>query len=142
MNTLGERLRAFREYKDLSQEEFLAITKGGLNQTNMTQWENNRNGIGAKKRKVFKKYFPELNLDWLESGEGEMLTKSTPYIPTQELSSDSDYTLLKLVEELMKEKARLLDLLEKALTTNANFPEDSSLVPTHRLGWTTIQPAA
>lgn len=138
MKTIGERLKAFREYKGLSQPAFVDGKKG-INQANISQWERNESEPRNKKAIALQKAYPDLNMKWLLEGIGEMLGNQNH----STIDIGDSYSLLKHIEELMKEKARLLDLLEKALTTNANFPEDNMytvpmvLKPRH-----IIQPAA
>lgn len=121
MNTLGERFRHFRESKSLSQEELASLVPG-INQANITQWENNKATPNGKKLYAIKKTFPDLNTDWLFEG-GEMIIQQP--LPMA-LKKDEDGTILRMLDYLMKENTRLLGLLESAISNNPDFPEDSN----------------
>ncbi|MGP1501872.1 MAG: S24 family peptidase [Bergeyella cardium] len=65
------RLKEFFDYKQLSQEEFSEIMK--YSQSNLNAILRNKRALGDK---IIKKYlvnFPELNINWILTGYGEML---------------------------------------------------------------------
>jgi phage repressor protein C with HTH and peptisase S24 domain len=71
--TIKERLVRFIKYKRLSQkrfEEAVGLSNGYVN--------NISKGIGAEKLQRILGSFPELNQDWLLTGEGEMLLAGKP----------------------------------------------------------------
>lgn len=66
--TVKQRLIEFIKSKDLSQRRFetiVGLSNGYVN--------NISSGIGAAKFAEISKHFPDLNRDWLLTGEGEML---------------------------------------------------------------------
>lgn len=134
MENFAYRLKKFRNYKRLSQEEFVRMVPG-INQGNMTQWENSKGKPNGKKTGAIQKYFPDLNMSWLLDGDGEMLVvvKQEPEI------AHNDHSL---ISELMKEKSRLLSIIEKLVQEpETNFPEDSRQAPLQKV-WSTIQAAS
>ena len=72
-HSVKQRLMQFLKYKKLSQGKFeraCNLSNGYIN--------NFKNSIGAEKLQNIFSTFPELNKDWLLSGEGEMLVSETP----------------------------------------------------------------
>jgi transcriptional regulator with XRE-family HTH domain len=72
-HSVKQRLMQFLKYKKLSQGKFeraCNLSNGYIN--------NFKNSIGAEKLQNIFSAFPELNKDWLLSGEGEMLVSETP----------------------------------------------------------------
>lgn len=115
MGTYGSRLREFRQYKKLSQIEFAELC--GVSQANVTQWETDRNKASGNIIKI-QKAFPDLNIEWLEIGKGEMLNNKKLFLPEpQPLVNEPEpiYQKPEINEEaiqeilrLYKENARLL----------------------------------
>lgn len=105
MDSLGKRFSRFREYTKLSQVDF--AKKVGVAQSNLTQWETNKNRPNAVKLNKIKVAFPELNINWLITGEGEMLN--------QVKKSDTDDILRKEITEL-REKNKILEERLKEMT--------------------------
>lgn len=70
MGTFGTRLKQYRELKRLSQTEFAEAM--GTQQQHIGNWERGRSKIGYDNLNLLKKAFPQLNMDWLETGEGAM----------------------------------------------------------------------
>lgn len=116
MGTYGSRLKEFRIYKQLSQQEFAEMCDSS--QANVTQWETNRNKPSGKIINI-QKAFPDLNIDWLETGIGEMIlskpfAKNTSPNPTP---TQPDIEEIKELEnellEAYREQARLKKLLRQ-----------------------------
>src|SRR4051812_19506860 len=82
MSTLGQRLIQFREHTTLNQEAF--ADKCGVSQRNMSQWENDVHKPSRLLGKIIKA-FPELNIDWLENGNGNMLLNVKKYSAVDQL---------------------------------------------------------
>jgi transcriptional regulator with XRE-family HTH domain len=71
MKEFGERLKKYREYKDLSQKVFGKNI--GVEQTNVSHWEGGRNMPDALVAIAMIKAYPDLNIFWLFFNEGEMI---------------------------------------------------------------------
>jgi hypothetical protein len=107
------RLLQFVDYKGLSKNKFYKetmLSNGFLDKNNH---------IGSDKIERIIYTYPELNLYWLITGEGDMLVSkqkdsyfmedSTPYIPSNHLNENYDY----LVSELRKKDVLIAELKEK-----------------------------
>ena len=69
MESLKDRLRLFLEYRQTSQSAFERTL--GLSHGYVT---NIRKGISPQVRSLIVRHYPELNVDWLTTGRGEMLS--------------------------------------------------------------------
>lgn len=78
MNKFSDRLKTFRKYTGLKQEEF--ALKIGVEQASISHWENGRNMPDLEAAILILKAFPELNVFWLAKDEGEMLIKANAEI--------------------------------------------------------------
>ena len=70
-NTVKERLKQFIKYKRLSQSAFLSrcgLSSGFISGMRVSMLPDKTNSIATQ--------FPELNIAWLLTGQGEMLVKS------------------------------------------------------------------
>lgn len=99
MSTLGSRIRLFREYKGLSQEEMAEILN--VSQGNITQWETDRNKPNAERLTFIQSKFPELNLEWLFANKGDMLIK-TQIINNEPEWDKKYYKLLEKYTDLLE----------------------------------------
>lgn len=70
--TIGDRLRIFREYKKCTQAQF--AIEMGMSTTGLQSNESNRSLPNSKL--LIELYAVGLNVNWLLSGEGEMLMKN------------------------------------------------------------------
>jgi transcriptional regulator with XRE-family HTH domain len=122
MNNFGDRLKIFRDKKGLTQDEF--AEKCGkdstgnfyINQSNMHQWEKNLSQPSGKKAKALKRGFPDLNYDWLETGNEPMIKSGT-------LSNNNE------PEKLRSENAVLRQTIKEQEVTIKKLQEDvSSLI--------------
>jgi transcriptional regulator with XRE-family HTH domain len=97
MGTIGSRLKEFREHLNLSQEDF--ADKCGVTQGNITQWETNT-VKPARKLSLIINAYPELNIDWLMNGTGQMIKN----LNDRSKSNNTDVeALLKYVKKLETE---------------------------------------
>jgi transcriptional regulator with XRE-family HTH domain len=69
MNTIGKRLKQFRESKGITQGEMAEKAGAGVSQGNITQWEKDRNKPSGDKLMKLLKAFPDLDSEWLMNGE-------------------------------------------------------------------------
>ena len=87
--TIKDRMQKFLEKKALSQrkfEKFVGLSNGFVN--------NIGDSIRAASLEKIKHKYPELNTNWLLTGEGEMLGESNQYITSLE-KVQQDIILLK-----------------------------------------------
>lgn len=100
MNTFANRLISFREnHLGITQKEFCERCKNGVSQQNISQWEKGEGQPNLKKMFIIKTSFPELDTDWLLTGEGDMLNKLNTTPKEHRLFS----------EDYWKEKTRHLE---------------------------------
>lgn len=107
MNTFGSRLKAFRESTGLSQVDF--ANKIGINQVNVTHWENNKNLPNSKKSVKITQAFPELNIDWLFNGTIPMLLEKSP--KTEPLISQ----IQKWMQEKIEDQAKIIQAKDELI---------------------------
>lgn len=103
METLAERLLAFRRYKKLTQTEFAEIAT--ITQGNVNHYETGKSYPDRNKTVAIKNAFPELNIDWLVEGKGEMLKES---VDLPRINKEDKYKML-----YEQEQAKVNILLEK-----------------------------
>jgi transcriptional regulator with XRE-family HTH domain len=119
MNDLSNRLILFRKHTNLQRPEF--SDKVGINEIILGNWERGRNKPNSESLLLIKKSFPELNIEWLVNGSGEMLLKQQqkqynveekelPIArePEHNYKTMSESTFERLFKEALKEKETLL----------------------------------
>lgn len=103
------RLKEFFDFKNLSQEEFSSIMN--YSQSNLNAILNNKRALGEKIINLYiSENFPELNKNWLLTGEGEMLKREeegeesnerkTPFQELQEKWERDDNYLIPLYDDV------------------------------------------
>lgn len=134
-HSVKQRLMQFLKYKKLSQGKFeraCNLSNGYIN--------NFKNSIGAEKLQNIFSTFPELNKDWLLSGEGEMLVSETPTeekieeIPTMvpAVAGCVDCRILQVrLEEKQATIDSLRDQLDKAQDANRQLMDLLKSTVTH-----------
>ena len=88
MNNFQHRLSAFLQYKDLPMHSFEKQSKIGV-------------GVGARLSDNSRKYtfdrisraFPDLNINWLKTGEGEMLNPTNQSRNINKIGNDATFTM-------------------------------------------------
>lgn len=114
-----DRLTEFLTYKNIGQAKFAGIvglSKGYVN--------NIVNTIGPKAKPKIEAAFPDLNIDWLLSGEGEMLIDPADKIDTDDTDQiPTDMTINRLLDalerrdqqvaEAMAQNSRLISVIER-----------------------------
>lgn len=114
-HSVKQRLMQFLKYKKLSQGKFeraCNLSNGYIN--------NFKNSIGAEKLQNIFSTFPELNKDWLLSGEGEMIVSETPTeekieeIPTA-VSAIAGCVDCRVLQVRLEEKQTTIDTLREQL---------------------------
>lgn len=95
-NTLKNRLSLFLKYLGVSQAKFAektGLSKGFAN--------NVGDSIRVEKLKMITNVYPELNINWLKTGEGEMLIKGAdarePFNNNKAMEKDENLTLKELM---------------------------------------------
>jgi len=109
MVDIHERFKKFLQYKGLSQSEFSQIT--GYGEKSLSNFLTGR----VKYPKIdlidaLIRSFPELNLVWLFTEEGEMFINSDDFnLNTKKLKSEN----MELRNELIKAQKKIIELLDK-----------------------------
>jgi hypothetical protein len=100
---MGKRLKQFIDYKNISLNAFDKSI--GASNGYIGKQIKNEASIGSEMLATISEAYPELNLYWLVSGEGEMLKNVQSSFPTiedtQTIKIDGTISLLK---EMIKEK--------------------------------------
>lgn len=91
---IGNRIRELRTSKDLSYDDFAVI--GGVSVRSQRMYENNKTPPTAEYCKAIAEKFKDIDMNWLLTGEGEMLKKSTP----TENFSEEDLRILRMLKRL------------------------------------------
>lgn len=113
--TFGQRFLKFRSYTQLNQNEF--AEKVGVSQGNLTHWENDYNRPNTIKINKIKSAFPELNINWLITGSGEMLNNDET-LKKESLLIDG---YKKQIKELQDKKKELEDRVQSLTDTLLNL---------------------
>lgn len=107
--TVKQRLIKFIKFKSLSQAKFekaIGVSNGFVN--------NISKSIGVEKAQRISNTFPELNIGWLLTGEGEMLKEEEPTI------DEEIQRLEKLIEaqsEAIRSQKLLIAMLQEKIET-------------------------
>lgn len=107
--TVKQRLIKFIKFKSLSQAKFekaIGVSNGFVN--------NISKSIGVEKAQRISNIFPELNIGWLLTGEGEMLKEEEPTI------DEEIQHLEKLIEaqsEAIRSQKLLIAMLQEKIET-------------------------
>lgn len=105
-----ERMKIFYESKHMSRREFELTTRIGRN------YLGNVSVISKPKLALITKKYPELNVDWLLTGNGSMTNDVVNFSPQSsqyQLLLRHNQRLLEQVKDLTMEVNRLNDLLFK-----------------------------
>lgn len=73
MQTIGERIRAFRDSRGLTQKEIFLATKEEIKQTTLSAIENGQAKPGFETIAALLNAYQELSADWLIRGSGPMI---------------------------------------------------------------------
>jgi len=129
--TENQRLKIFRKSVNLNQKEFgesLGLTQGGYSDI-----ERGKNGV-TNRIKIFLHQFHNLNIHWLETGEGDMLSATIDDLAKNfvgfgkegNLSQVEKENLLREIEKQKSENFRLnaeLDLYKELCTSKDKIIE-------------------
>lgn len=116
--TINERLKQFIDKKQISTRQFeqKILVSNGLIARFISKNTTIQNDVLSK----ISDNFPELNIDWLITGKGEMLRHEAP-TATTEPHNDSLSALISILQSTITEKDRqiqhLLDIIH-SLTSN------------------------
>jgi hypothetical protein len=103
MNSI-ERLRQFIENQKVSERKF--FLKSGL----PVGAFNKIKSIGSENLKKISIAFPEINMDWVITGRGEMILKN------EEKSSPDQEQLIASLQQNLADKEKVIALLESQVT--------------------------
>ena len=81
METIGTRIRAFRESRNLTQKDIFQATRGEIKQTTLSAIENGQAKPGFDTLAALLDTYPELSSDWLLRGTGPMLRDGRTLAP-------------------------------------------------------------
>ena len=116
-NSVKQRLMKFMSYREMSASRFermCGLSNGYFNKL--------RNAPGLDKIDKMLRVFPELNREWVLTGEGSMLNEgyttfepvglATPMSPTAMTETEKEVVLL---QAKLEEKEKMIDLLKQQL---------------------------
>lgn len=105
---IKDRLKQYLSYRGLGEgkfEQLVGVSNGYVTKIGKS--------IGSDKQLLIRKACPDLNIDWLLTGEGEMLLSDTKEpAPSNDKSHDNNFKdkIIELQESLLKEReARIKD---------------------------------
>lgn len=98
---MKERLRQIIEYYNISVNAF--SVKNGINESTIRKILTENTSIRSDNLAKIAENFPEINLDWLITGRGEMIFSQPSSASPQNASSDA----LALIADLARENGRL-----------------------------------
>lgn len=104
--TLGERIKQFVDYKEISLNQ-LADAVGASN-SYFNKVVKLNTSVGAERVEKILRAFPELNAEWLITGEGSMLKSRQ-----QEMINEQEITQLRA--EVIELQSKLINCLENQL---------------------------
>lgn len=119
MKTFGQRLKFFREDLRLTQEEFAEKLGYGTTQTMISKWERipKENYLG-KNIVLIKRAFPQLNDDWLATGNGEMKIKTIKLYPEiPEAAPVVNDQSIEYLKQLLDAKDTIIDLQARLIAS-------------------------
>ena len=110
MNT-KERLKSYLKYKGIREGNFCKSISASNGYVNSIY-----KGIGSDKRDLIIEKYPDLNMDWLLTGRGEMIiTNSNPILDDEKISHNQNSLRDKYILLLEQTVANLEDKI-KSLT--------------------------
>ncbi len=110
-NTIGERLKTFRKSKRLIGEAFGEMLN--LGKAGVAHIEAGRQNLSIEQLRQLIQVFPELNVYWLITGQGEMYLKDDKQLPEEILSEntgESPYNVLLREYRELRKKVKMLNL--------------------------------
>jgi transcriptional regulator with XRE-family HTH domain len=108
MTTVGERLQAIMAYLGKSNKEFEIST--GIDRSDVSRFKNNKKRMGIETVDRIAHSFPELSIDWLLYGRGDMLRPE----PFPEGMDSFTFELVNFIKkDVVKHDAALKFLTEK-----------------------------
>lgn len=126
MTTVKERLEEYRKLKHLSQAQFQEkadLSNGFIN--------NMKGGISTSSLKKIKTAFPDLDTNWLQTGEGEMITDELQVMDLgaeiAKISAKTDVILSAVAEILATVKGQTVTKTRADLETMVNNKLGTSL---------------
>lgn len=120
MQNTKERITIFLKHKGIGQAKFaevIGVSKGYVNNMTGNPTQNILSKIGIA--------YPELNTNWLATGEGEMLKQSSEPVPIQN-TDDKNYKELWL--EVLQENIELLKELNEIKTKQLESKKEKTSV--------------
>lgn len=105
-----KRLKEYIDFKKIS----VSMFERSIGMSNASFGKSLKSGgsIGVDKLENILRIYPDINLDWLLKGEGQMICNSTNTVASE---PTSEYTTFKNECELCQEKERMIGMLESQL---------------------------
>lgn len=122
MTAINDRIIAVRKNKQLNQKEFSEIVK--IARSTLSEVENGKNRPSTDLIVGIANSFKDINIDWVLTGNGEMLKKPISVLQKQEpIEFDDDQLALAIetVEEVLEETERTMLPKKKALLIMAVY---------------------
>ncbi len=94
MAAANQRVAQIRKSKQLTQKEFSELI--GFSRSSLSEIESGTRCLNLGLVEAIKAAYPDINMDWLITGEGEMSKKSAP----NESFSDEDLQILRMLKRL------------------------------------------
>lgn len=112
--SIKERAELFCEHKEISLAAFCRTSN-----VSNGYFTNLKGEVGYRICKKIAKTYPELNLDWLQTGEGEMLNSATPILPI-EVNIDTGTVSEKPVEPI-PDTAEVIPIVPSEITSDRDI---------------------
>lgn len=122
MTAINDRIIAVRKNKQLNQKEFSEIVK--IARSTLSEVENGKNRPSTDLIVGIANSFKDINIDWVLTGNGEMLKKPMFALQKQEPIEFDDNQLalaIETVEEVLEETERTMLPKKKALLIMAVY---------------------
>ncbi len=120
-NTVKQRLIKFLKYKKLSQSKFEKCIGAGNGYVN-----NISKSIGADKLQSIIGNFPELNQDWLLTGNGSMLQDNAPKPASTEINIEKFLDIMQKQADSLERRDNQIDELISMLKKGNAQADDNA----------------
>lgn len=120
MQTVKDRIRAFADYKNISQSAFeraCGFSHGYVS--------NMRQGPSRQARSLIAQRFPELDMHWLLSGEGTMLREAFRPLPVPEDERNRYMEMISARDQRILSLETTILELQRELDKYRNRPQDT-----------------
>lgn len=117
---IGNRIKEIRTLKSLSYDDFAII--GGVSVRSQRMYEGNKTPPSAEYCKAIAEKFTDIDMNWLLTGEGEMLKNESQKTPFPNvINGDILCNAIKMTEEILEETGRTMKPESKAKAVSAIY---------------------